>query len=441
LSSQGSPGSIDVSTSTIPASLALGGTGAQPTANHALKLHHHAIHARGFVVALIRSAMRTVSTADLRCFDPSRATFARAHGVQAHAASFVPGPCRRLLCLSRAGLPARPSSPLVSCTRPSSCFAPHLPGGRHVRPSSQQVRRHHSPPRLLRYNSWRPRSCVRRKPTTRDPLYQTIEYLDFLGRVAANVRRARDARGWTQEEAAAHCGQLSVYVLRQIEGAHTNVTAVTLARLSAGFGVDVATFLLPAPTPPHRAPGRPVTIPRVTLPDPASIRRQNGSLGAEPIDKQAAEATGSSTLAEPPPSSLDVSTTTLEDAANPSRDPIFSSGRNATPQISISTRLAVTEVVVPTYPSARTQTFTLPALRDFIATVLAANADGLTASELLHAARIAGQDRLLANNLHYALHHLVRSGYVQRTGSRGSYLHRWVGSKPAAAARLSEPQA
>ncbi len=245
----------------------------------------------------------------------------------------------------------------------------------------------------------------------RDPLYRSPEYLDLIGRVATNVRNLRQGHGWTQEEAATRCGQLSVYVLRQIESAQTNVTAVTLARLSAGFGVDVATFLVPAPTPTRRTPGRPALIPQVVAPGPLP-RRQNGSAEER--------TTGDTSTAQSDPTARIGS---VETQPASSTVPVH---------VGTSTRLVATDVVVPTYPSAQTQTFTLPELRDFIATVLAANPAGLTASELLHVARSAGQERLVANSLHYALHHLVRSGYVQRTGARGSYLHRWLGGKTSA---------
>ncbi|MDB4929970.1 MAG: transcriptional regulator [Myxococcaceae bacterium] len=281
---------------------------------------------------------------------------------------------------------------------------------------------------------------MRRKPTTRDPLYRSREYLDLVGRVATNLRQLRQLRGWTQEDAATRCGQLSVYVLRQIESAQTNVTAVTLARLSAGFGVDVAAFLVPAPTPTRRAPGRPAGVPRVSSADLAPPpRRRKGDVGAQIVAPSPHEATNPATHEGATSSSVDASPGLHAVAPNlPERIDDSATTRSAA-QIGASTRLVATAFVVPTYPSARTQTFTLPELRDFIATVLAANPGGLTASELLHAARTSGQERLLANNLHYALHHLVRRGYVQRTGSRGSYLHQWLGTARAGSSEHRTP--
>lgn len=72
-------------------------------------------------------------------------------------------------------------------------------------------------------------------------------YRAVVERVASNVRRLRDARGWTQEEAAFQCGDLDVTLLRMVESGRTNVTAATIARLCDGFGVDVRDFYEPAP--------------------------------------------------------------------------------------------------------------------------------------------------------------------------------------------------
>lgn len=98
---------------------------------------------------------------------------------------------------------------------------------------------------------------MQRRPSVRDPLYEAPEYVDLLGRTAANLQRLRTARGWTQEEAAHQCGELAVLVYASIERGDDNFTAVTLARLARGFGVDVRDLLDPAPPPKPRRPGRP----------------------------------------------------------------------------------------------------------------------------------------------------------------------------------------
>lgn len=99
---------------------------------------------------------------------------------------------------------------------------------------------------------------MRPRKEARKERYQSAAYLRLLGRIAANVRRLRDAREWTQEEAAFQCDDLAAPLLRRIELAATNVTALTLSRLAEGFGVDVAELVAPVTTSPaRRKPGRP----------------------------------------------------------------------------------------------------------------------------------------------------------------------------------------
>lgn len=98
---------------------------------------------------------------------------------------------------------------------------------------------------------------MKRLPSRRDSFYERPEYRDILHRLAANLRRLREAKGWTQEEAAQACLELPVPVYASVERAETNVTAVTLARLAAGYGADVLELLAPACAPADRKPGRP----------------------------------------------------------------------------------------------------------------------------------------------------------------------------------------
>jgi transcriptional regulator with XRE-family HTH domain len=98
---------------------------------------------------------------------------------------------------------------------------------------------------------------MQRLPSNRDAFYELPEYLDLLNRLAANVRALREAKGWTQDEAAHQCLKMGVLVYASIERAENNLTAVTLARLAIGFGVDVRSLLDPAPPPAPRKPGRP----------------------------------------------------------------------------------------------------------------------------------------------------------------------------------------
>lgn len=82
-------------------------------------------------------------------------------------------------------------------------------------------------------------------------------YRVVVERVAANVRRLREAQGWTQEEAAHQCGELDATLYRVVEAARSNVTASTVARLCEGFGVDVSELYAPAPPLVKRKRGRP----------------------------------------------------------------------------------------------------------------------------------------------------------------------------------------
>ncbi len=95
----------------------------------------------------------------------------------------------------------------------------------------------------------------RRKPA-RLAQYETPAYREWVERAAANVRRLRAARGWSQEQAAEAC-ELSPRHYQAVEAGALNLTVTTLARLTAGFGVDPIELLLSAPPLRQRGPGRP----------------------------------------------------------------------------------------------------------------------------------------------------------------------------------------
>ena len=87
---------------------------------------------------------------------------------------------------------------------------------------------------------------MRRRKTERADLYALPSYRDVVARVAANVRRLRADQGLTQEECAHRCHEMPVTLLRLVESGKTNVTALTLGRLSEGLQVDVMELLRPA---------------------------------------------------------------------------------------------------------------------------------------------------------------------------------------------------
>lgn len=82
----------------------------------------------------------------------------------------------------------------------------------------------------------------------------------LLATVAANVRRLREARGWSQTECAPQCGGMSVYQLHLVETGNANFTASVLAQLCDGFGVPVGELFAPAAPVAKRPRGRPKRV-------------------------------------------------------------------------------------------------------------------------------------------------------------------------------------
>lgn len=80
---------------------------------------------------------------------------------------------------------------------------------------------------------------VRRRKEQRADQYESDSFKEIKLRLARSVRRLRDDKQWTQEDAAHYCN-MSVRLLQRIESASVNATLTTIARLSAGFDVDVA---------------------------------------------------------------------------------------------------------------------------------------------------------------------------------------------------------
>ena len=72
-------------------------------------------------------------------------------------------------------------------------------------------------------------------------------YKDLQQRLAANVRRIRTERGWTQEDAA-HACDMPLRLYQGVEGGTANTTLVTIARLVEGLEVDALDLLAPPET-------------------------------------------------------------------------------------------------------------------------------------------------------------------------------------------------
>lgn len=244
------------------------------------------------------------------------------------------------------------------------------------------------------------------RPPPRATPAASPELEDLLARIAANARHLRTERGWTQEEAAQRCDGLSPYVYRQVEGALTNLTAATVARLVRGFAVDVAALFAPAP-PPVRRPGRPPKAipapppepprapPLRTNPTPDSGDRPGGDddLRAQLRARRADLATE---LAR-----LDLTLGTLGDVTAES-----------------SARLRPTTIVVPALPARR------PDLRTFLLALIDANPQGLTTSEMLAVVREHLRPRVKPNEVHYLVHNLFARDHLVREGSRGAFVYR-----------------
>lgn len=87
-------------------------------------------------------------------------------------------------------------------------------------------------------------------------VYERKTYLELLSRLGANTRRLREAKGWTQAEAAEACSMATLQ-LQMVELAKRNFTGTVLARLCDGFGVGVEELLKEAAPLAKRGRGRP----------------------------------------------------------------------------------------------------------------------------------------------------------------------------------------
>jgi ribosome-binding protein aMBF1 (putative translation factor) len=87
----------------------------------------------------------------------------------------------------------------------------------------------------------RPPAQRRRRPE-RAEQYESDAYRELQARLAAAVRRRREEKGWTQEEAAHRCG-MTTRLLQRVEGQEVNLTFTSLARLCEGLEVDVVQLL------------------------------------------------------------------------------------------------------------------------------------------------------------------------------------------------------
>lgn len=87
-------------------------------------------------------------------------------------------------------------------------------------------------------------------PERRARLYDRPTYRALVATVAANAKRLRRAKRWTQTQAAVR-REMALYLYQRTEGGRQNVTLTTLARLCDGFGVGVAELFRDVPTKPE----------------------------------------------------------------------------------------------------------------------------------------------------------------------------------------------
>jgi transcriptional regulator with XRE-family HTH domain len=242
---------------------------------------------------------------------------------------------------------------------------------------------------------------VRRKSTHRDAHYVAPEYRALLDRLAANLRRMRAERGWTQEAAAARCADMAPYVYRRIEGGHTNLTATTLARLAAGFEVELTDLLAAAPlaTAIRSNPGlREVLAPEEAAPQ-STVPGARPPAGTDDDFRGRLRVHRAVLLAEV--ERIDAMLAELGEVPSERR----------------SVRLQPTTVVLP--PAAGRSE-----LRGFVLALLAANPIGLTTVEMTQAAHDAGRKRIRPNDVHTVVHNLHQGEHLVRAGARGSYVYR-----------------
>jgi transcriptional regulator with XRE-family HTH domain len=234
-----------------------------------------------------------------------------------------------------------------------------------------------------------------------------------MGRIAANVRRLREAGAWTQEDVAARAGGMSERLYRLIESGKTNVTAATLTRLAEAFAVDVSELLTP-PTPTStrsrtrsEAPAGPSIAPSVVatlLLDPATLREPTVLAALEALLRRRVELDrvgnpGAATGA----------------ARSNASDEHRESASSVPAETTVAVRGAPTVVVVPTVAVAA-------GLRAFVIALLVSNPSGLTTSEMMEAISTTKR-RPRKNEIHELVRSLQESGDLRRMGRRGSYVY------------------
>ncbi len=238
-------------------------------------------------------------------------------------------------------------------------------------------------------------------------------FAKLAGRVAANARRLREARGWTQAEAASK-SSLDDRAYREVESGRANLTLAMLLRVARAYDDDVASLLVPTSSWSPRRPGRPPTpLPALVAVKPNPSHREPSEL-----DVAVQELVGGdeAVLARLPEGRLLAQRAallaTLEriDATLRQRGVAMTPSAEGTGARGVSVPVAL--------PSGR-----WPNLRDFVLALLAANASGLLAFEIVEAARGA-KLKLRDNEVHTVLQGLLRRRAISREGRAGTFVYR-----------------
>lgn len=240
-------------------------------------------------------------------------------------------------------------------------------------------------------------------------------FAKLSGRVATNARRLREERGWTQAEAASKSG-LDDRAYREVESGRANLTLAVLLRVARAYDDDVASLLVPASPWSRRRPGRPpVPLPILTEVKTNPSSRETAEFEAE------AGAHAPADCDEPALAGLSEERLLAQRAAL-----LTTLGR-------IDATLRLRGVVVissgdGTVDTGGTASVILPSgrwtgLRGFVLALLAANARGLLAFEIVEAAHRA-KIKLRDNEVHTVLHGLLRRRAISREGRAGTFVYR-----------------
>lgn len=287
--------------------------------------------------------------------------------------------------------------------------------------------------RLCRQNTVGERAGVALRGTKRGARHRSVGYAGTVERVAVNLRRLREALGWTQAEIASRADGMSERLYRLVESGRTNVTASTMTRLADALGVDVVELLAPiqatsaetismatataavsSDLTPYTAASL-LLDPR-TLLEPSVVQALEGVRQARHLD--ALRGVGSDVeegilppvrmarveaLSAPRKRYLD--TVRLDDGAQ---------GRRS--------RVSAAEVAMPTVPADAD-------LRRFLLALMVANPNGLLTGEMAEAVEKTGR-RPRKNEVHEVIRALRQAGSVVREGRPGAYVYRLRDAPP-----------